>query len=164
MKDVKVSAALFQEFSCLLAQVLLRQTRTSSLQSTTFYLQQRYLPWSRHKAAWSRDYLRTLYTCLQFPWVNAACIFSDVHIWWCYAHFCCRGPAPRAGCAVSAQAATPAWSWSTYMHGDGIPSSQRPQSVKLQKKTPNGEVCLEPLISLHCRASLNSLLITGITH
>lgn len=70
----------------------------------------------------------------------------------------------RAGCVVSAQVATPVWSRSTYMHGDGIPSSQRPQLVKLLKEMPNGEVCLESLVSLHRRTSLNSLLIIGITH
>lgn len=52
----------------------------------------------------------------------------------------------------------------TYTHGDGIPSTQRPQSIKLLKKMPNGEVCLRSLISLHCRASLNLVMIIGIIH
>lgn len=103
--------------------------------------------------------LRTPDTCLQFPWVSAACISVGLTCW-CYAHFCCRGPAPRAGWQSSAQVAAPVWSHR--FNGDGILSSQGlPQLVKLLKETLNGEVCQEIIISLCHRSSLNSLLITG---
>lgn len=145
----------------LLAQVLLRWTRTPLLQSTTFYLQQHDLPSSWYTAPTVKTlpedtgHLPAIslgQCCLNLQWDSHMTRLCSLLL---------QGSSSQSRlCSLSPSSNSQSI---TYTDGDGIPSTQRPQSIKLLKKMPNGEVCLRSLISLHCRASLNLVMIIGIT-